>query len=604
MDAADREEAAPVADQRLDRRLSAWLGSLRRLAAPALRLAVAAPIAAGVLLIAQMWALSRVLSQAVEHQASSLELMPAMGLILTLIVLRAMVTGAGERAASRAAERIKKSLRLALFQRMLDEGPGWTRGRVSGELASSLLEHIEALDGYFSRYLPSMAAAVFIPLAFSVLLLPLDWVAGLILLLSAPLIPLFMALVGWRAEAASRRHQQALSRLSGFFADRVQGAFTLKLFGRVEEEIAVVDDASRGLSRKTMAVLRIAFLSSAVLELFAALGVAGVALYVGLGYLGYLGDAFAGKSLQIGMFCLFLAPEVYNPLRQFAANYHDRASARAAVSQLAELFATLPPVVDGRLAVGFDPARALDAGSRSGFDRPRAVERSSAHPMPNEETILRVHGLCIRTPDGERPVLDEVDLRVPRGRRIALMGASGSGKTSLLETISGWRRAGAGSVIYRANPSAPSRGWACRDGLVLVGRHVFFFAGTIADHVRTADRAASDQAVWRALDLACVGDVVRALPDGLATRLGARGYGLSGGQLHRIALARLFLTSPDLILLDEPTAHLDADTRDAVIDSLLAFSRGRAMIVATHDTQVAQRMDEAYRICDRRVLPC
>ncbi len=587
-DAADREDTAPVAGGKLDRRLSAWLGSLRRLAAPALRFAIAAPILAGTLLVAQMWALSRVLSQAVEHDAPAVALMPGMVLILALIVLRAVVIGAGERSAARAAERIKKSLRLALFEHMLGEGPRWTRQRVSGELASSLLDHVEALDGFFSRYLPSMAAAVFVPLAFSVLLLPLDWVAGLILLLSAPLIPVFMALVGWRAEAASRRHQQALSRLSGFFADRVHGAFTLKLLGRVEAEIEVVGDASRGLSRKTMAVLRIAFLSSAVLELFAALGVAGVALYVGLGYLGYLGDAFADKSLQIGMFCLFLAPEVYQPLRQFAAHYHDRAAARAAVDQLAGMFETLPPVIEGRLAAGLESSHAV-------AQSPRAA--------PDGESILRVRGLRIRTPEGAT-VLEEVDLCVHRGCRVALMGASGSGKTSLLETVSGWRRPDAGGVVYRAWRPPPAGGWTCRDGMVLIGRHVFFPAGTIGEHVRMADRAAPDQAVWRALDLACVGDVVRALPDGLETRLGVGGYGLSGGQLHRIALARLFLTSPHLILLDEPTAHLDAGTRDRVVDSLLAFSRGRAMILATHDAQVARRMDVAYRIENGRVLPC
>jgi ATP-binding cassette subfamily C protein CydD len=627
MDLADSEDPVPTKTDKLDRRLSAWLSSLRKLSPAALRVAMAAPIVAGLLLVVQMWALSGVLSGAVAQQKSLSALIPGMAAILGLIVLRAVVTGVGERAASRAAETIKISLRMALFEHMLSRGPGWTRRRVSGELASSLVEQVEALDGFFSRYIPSMMAAAFVPLAFSVLLLPMDWVVGLILLISAPLIPFFMALVGWRAEAASMRHQQALSRLSGFFADRLRGALTLKLFGRVDSEIAVVRDASQGLSRKTMAVLRIAFLSSAVLELFAALGVAGVALYVGLGYLGYLGEGFAGKSLQIGMFCLFLAPEVYSPLRQFAANYHDRAAARAAVGQLADLFNDLPRVAvqDGRAGfadshstaevvvdsdnddhVDDDVGGAADAVAHAaaGMDFDEDVVVSVDSATNDQPVILQTKGLFIRTPDRRFPVLDDVNLSLSRGQRVALMGASGSGKTSLLETISGWRSADEGTVAFRGRRPMPGRGWTCRDGVVLIGQQVFFSLGTIADHIGMADRSASEHAIWRALDMACVGDVVRALPDGLSTRLGARGYGLSGGQLHRIALARLFMTSPDLILLDEPTAHLDAATRDQVMDGLLAFAEGRVLIVATHDEQVAARMDAIYRVRNRQVQAC
>src|SRR5690606_21968346 len=228
-----------------------------------------------------------------------------------------------ERASARAAERIKQSVRLALFERLLAQGPAWSRTRVSGELASAVVDQVDALDGFFSRYLPAVIAAAVLPPAFAVAVLPFD-------------------LVGWGAEAASRRHLRAFARLSGFFADRLRGLVTLKLYGRAEAEGQAVAAASEALRRRTMAVLRIAFLSSAVLEFFAALGVAGIAVYFGLTYLGFLDLRATPLTLQTGFFCLLMAPEVYAPLRQFAAHYHDRAAARAAVAQIAQVFDGLP----------------------------------------------------------------------------------------------------------------------------------------------------------------------------------------------------------------------------------------------------------------------
>lgn len=326
---------------KLPREQSRWLMSRTRLAGRAIGLAAAAPLLSGALLVAQAWFLAHVLHEAIVAQAPRAELLKPIAFIALLILLRACLGWVGERAGASAAESIKRQVREALFARLLARGPQWSRGQASGELASAMIEQVEALDGFFAKYLPAMGAAAILPVAFSVIVLPFDVVSGLLLLVTAPLIPLFMALVGWGAEAASRRHLQAFGRLSGFFADRLRGLATLKLFGRAEAEGQTVVQASEALRRRTLSVLRIAFLSSAVLEFFAALGVAGVAVYIGLTYLGYIDIRFTPLTLQAGFFCLLMAPEVYAPLRQFAAHYHDRGTARAAVHQLHSLFGDL-----------------------------------------------------------------------------------------------------------------------------------------------------------------------------------------------------------------------------------------------------------------------
>ncbi|WP_269320905.1 ABC transporter transmembrane domain-containing protein, partial [Bordetella petrii] len=357
-----------------------WLAAqARRVRAP-LAVAAGSPLLGGILLVAQAWLLARVLDAAIAQGALRAQLAPAIGAIAALILARAALAWLGERAGARAAEAIKQRVRLALFDRLVAHGPQWSRARVSGELASAIVDQVEALDGFFSRYLPSAVAAAVLPVAFAVVLLPLDIVAGLLLLVTAPLIPLFMALVGWGAEAASRRHLQAFARLSGFFADRLRGLSTLKLYGRAEAEARSVAAASDAVRRRTMAVLRIAFLSSAVLEFFAALGVAGMAVYFGLTYLGFLDVRGSPLTLHVGFFCLLMAPEAYAPLRQFAAHYHDRAAARAAVSQIAAAFDGLPDPADG------DPEDSHPAASPRGHGR-QTPDRASRCQTPHAAVV-------------------------------------------------------------------------------------------------------------------------------------------------------------------------------------------------------------------------
>ncbi|MBD9982526.1 thiol reductant ABC exporter subunit CydD, partial [Bordetella pertussis] len=477
----------------------------------------------------------------------------------------------GERAGAAAAERIKRQVREALFARLLALGPQWSRQRASGELASAMVEQVEALDAFFAKYLPAMGAAAVLPVAFAVVVLPVDVITGLLLLVSAPLIPLFMALVGWGAEAASRRHLQAFARLSGFFADRLRGLATLKLYGRAEAEEQSVVAASDALRQRTMAVLRIAFLSSAVLEFFAAQGVAGVAVYIGLTYLGFLDVRASVLTLQGGFFCLLLAPEVYGPLRQFAAHYHDRAAARAAVAQIARTF-------DGLPSPGVEPAPPAQAP---------ALARGAAR--------LAASGLTVTQPGRPAPVLREAALQLDAGAHVALRGASGAGKTTLLELLARLRD-GAGAIALDGVPLADWDEAALRERVVLIGQRPYLYAGSIADNIRLARPGASAALVEEAARRACVMEFAQALPRGLDTPLGSRGHGLSGGQAQRVALARLFLRDPGLILLDEPAAHLDAATQARVLDEVLAFAQGRTLLLATHADAVARRLPRQWML--------
>ena len=541
-----------------------------------LMLAGAAPLVSGVLLVVQAWLLANVLDAAIVRQVPRQELLSGILTIAALMALRACITWAGERAGADASERIKRHVRQALFARLLHKGPDWSRKQASGEIASALVDQVEALDGFFAKYLPAMAAAALLPVAFSVVLLPVDVVAGLVLLITAPLIPLFMALVGWGAQGASRRHLRAFARLSGFFADRLRGLSTLKLYGRAEAEAASVVAASDALRQRTMSVLRIAFLSSAVLEFFAALGVAGVAVYIGLTYLGFLDVRWSPLTLQAGLFCLLMAPEVYAPLRQFAAHYHDRASALAAVTQISTLFDGLPQ------------------------DETAPSEPAASTVFAPGGAALAVAGLTLAASGRPQPVLSEAALSLSPGEHVALMGPSGIGKSTLIEGIARLRPC-LGDVRIDGAPLDQWREADLRARVALIGQKPQLLAGSIADNIRLGRPAASDADVLEAARRACVLEFASSLPQGLDTPLGSRGHGLSGGQAQRVALARLFLRDPGLILLDEPTAHLDEATQARVLDEILAFAAGRTLLLVTHSPAVAARLPRVLRIADAKV---
>ncbi|MBN9315725.1 MAG: thiol reductant ABC exporter subunit CydD [Devosia sp.] len=552
-----------------------WLNRLAAADRRLLAVSLGLPLLSGALVLAQAFVLAGVLGAAIVEHVELQALWGSIGLIGLLIALRVGLAVFGEVAAVRLSEAIKLDLRRTMFADLMAARTAETSSRSSGALASTVIEQVEALDGYFVRYLPAMLQAAILPLAFAIAVFPIDWVVGLLFLFTAPLIPVFMALAGWGAEAASRRQASALNRLGGHFADRLRGLTTLQLFGEAERETERVRVASEELRVRTMRVMRIAFLSSAVLEFFAALGVAGVALYVGLTFLDLVTLRGTELTLAAGMFCLLMAPEVYNPLRLLAAHYHDRAAALAAVAEMDSRLERLPGVAP---AVAPAPARPAEACAAA---------------------RLELRDVSAATPDGH-PVLSGIDLAVAPGRHIAILGESGRGKSTLLEAIAGLRPFG-GAIALDGVPLAAVPESGLRSYVAVLGQRPHIFAGSIADNIRLGRREADDAAVRQAAHLARVADFADRLPAGLATRIGEDGLGLSGGELQRVALARLYLRDPGLLLLDEPTAHLDSRTEAAVLDGLIAFARGRTMVVVTHSLAVAARMDGAFCILGGRL---
>ncbi len=555
-----------------------WLNRLVATQRGLAALSIGLPFFSGLLLLLQAWLLAGVLGDAIVGQRPLDVLWEAILLILLVVCLRAALSLFGEMAAVEVAERLKLGLRRTMFAGLMAASTAQDSARSSGALASTVIEQVEALEGYFVRYLPAMFQAALLPLIFAAAVLPIDWVVAVLFLVTAPLIPVFMALAGWGAEAASRTQADALNRLSGHFADRLRGLTTLKLFGEQTRETERVRAASEELRARTMRVMRIAFLSSAVLEFFAALGVAGVALYIGLTYLDLVSLRGTELTLAAGMFCLLMAPEVYNPLRLLAAHYHDRATAKAAVAEIEARLGELP----GEPAETVVPSPVL----RLGAGAAQSVE---------------LRAVSMTTPDG-RPVLDHVDLAVQAGEHIAILGASGIGKSTLLEAVAGLRGFD-GAIRLGGKPIGDIDEAELRTRIAVLGQRPRIFAGSIADNIRLGRRDADHAAVRRAAQLACVTDFADLLPEGLATRIGEDGLGLSGGEVQRVALARLYLRNPGLMLLDEPTAHLDAATELAVLDGLGEFAKDRTLIVVTHSHAVAARMKHVFRIAGGRLLP-
>jgi len=517
----------------------------------------------GALLIGQAaaiaWLIQAVL---VEHRPVAAAIPVLLGLLAVLAV-RALLGSATQAAAGDVADAARLTLRERVYGRLLGLGPLWLRQQRTGELGELMLAHADAVESYYAGYQPVRIEVVVVPLLILLAVAWVDWVVALILLFTAPLVPFFMMLVGWGAEAAGRAQLGELARMSGHFADRIKGLGLLRLYGRGEAELEGVAAAAEGVRERTLKVLRIAFLSSTVLEFFASVSVAMVALYLGLSYLGLMSLHAAVPTLGAGMFCLLLAPEFYAPLRRLAAHYHDRANALAAAAEVERLLGELPAA-----------AAAEDAAPAA-----RAPELLEQHAPP-----VVVRNLVLRPVGASHDVVQQLSFQIEAGQRLALVGPSGSGKSTLLEALAGWLPPREGSIVLRPGLEV---GYA--------GQRPYLFHGSIADNLRLADPGVSDARLHAVAEAAQVMRFAAHLPDGLDTVIGERGFGLSGGEARRIGLARLLLRDPQLLLLDEPTAFLDPDTEAALLQTLAAFARDRAVVIATHS-------DTAMRWADTRLV--
>ncbi|MEQ7895180.1 thiol reductant ABC exporter subunit CydD [Xanthomonas sp. WHRI 7064] len=536
-----------------------WLDALAAPATRARRLAGVAVAVSGVLLLAQAAAIAWLLQAVLVQHLALAQLRDVGAGLVCALVGRALLNAWAQSLTGEVADVARRELRARIARRLVQHGPVWLRRQRSGELGELSLAHTDALEGYFVGYQLARTEMLLVPPLILIAVFSVDWVVGLVLLLTAPLIPFFMMLVGWGAEAAGRDQLSELARMGGHFADRLKGLGLLRVYGRGEAELSGIAAAAEGVRERSLKVLRIAFLSSTVLEFFASVSVAIVALYFGLTYLGML-DLHGLPTLGAGMFCLLLAPEFFAPLRRLAAHYHDRANALAAVAE-AE-----------RLLEGFAPPSATPPVTVPPL---RALEPAQAHAP-----LLQARDLALRPPGAPHTVVAHFSLTLQPGQRVAVIGASGSGKSTLLEGLAGWLAPEAGSVVLRPGTRI---GYATQ--------RPYLFHGSIADNLRLADPQAGAARLHAVADAAQVLRFAAQLPAGLDTQIGERGFGLSGGEARRVALARLLLREPDLLLLDEPTAFLDPDTEAELLRTLGVFARGRAVVLATHSAAVMRWAD-------------
>lgn len=514
------------------------------------------------LIIGQAALLASAISAVFVAGADLTELRPTLVGLGLIVLARFLVTWLQEVAAHRTAAAVKSELRARLLAHVVRLGPQWLAGERVGDVSTLATRGLDALDTYFARYLPQIIMAALAPAAILAWLLPIDLVAGVTILITVPLIPVFLALVGWTTERLNQRQQSGLARLGHHVLELIAGLPTLKIFGRARAQARAIQELTSQQRALTMRTLRLAFLSSLVLELLATLSVALVAVGIGLRV---LSDSI---DLRTALVVLILAPEAYLPLRQLGAQYHASAEGLAAAGRVFTILETAPVPAGTRLAV----------------------------PVP---TTITLDGVTVCYPDRGEPALAKVSLCIRPGDRIAITGPSGTGKSTLINVLLGFVRptggrvrVGGGGVEVDLADLDPT---AWRRGIAYVPQRPYLFAGTVADNIALGADA----------DAAAIGDAATAAGVGhvsLSTVVGENGLGLSAGERQRVALARAFLRNADLVILDEPTASLDADTEAGLIAAVNRLAVGRTLVVVAHRPALLSLVDRVVELAPNPLL--
>lgn len=545
-----------------------WLRDRQALAAvPLRRLRLLAPLT-GLLVVLQAWLLAQVIDRATFGGAGLKDLGPWLAALPLLFVLRFLAQWQSDRLGLQAAFTVKQALREAMIERLRAAGPLTLEGQQSGRLATALVEAVEALEPYFARFVPALVLLSAAPLAILVAVFAADWLSGVVLLVTAPLVPLFMTLIGREAERRNQRQWCQLARMGGHFLKALQALPTLKLFNASRRELETIARLSEGFRERTMAVLRVAFLTSAALEFLAAISIALVAVFVGFRLLD------GEMTFLHGFFVLLLAPEFYQPLRNYGVQNHARMEAVAAAEQIrAVLELPASPVTA--------PAAATQEHDFAGPIRLRHVHFAYAD---------------------RQPALTDLSLTIEPGEHLAIVGPSGAGKSTLMRLLLGFVLPQQGTLSVGETPLDEALLPAWRRRLGWVPQRPRLFHGSIADNIRLGWPEAPEEAVRQAARDARVLDFADVLPQGLDTPLGEGGTGLSGGQAQRVALARALLRRPDWLLLDEPTAHLDRTT-EAAVTATLERLRGHCGILSiAHRLHTLRRADRILVLEQGRIV--
>ncbi|MEJ7842858.1 MAG: thiol reductant ABC exporter subunit CydD [Rubrobacter sp.] len=535
------------------------------------RVFLGATVGVGVLVavatIFQMVFLAKVVNRVFVEGADLGDVGTLLFLLLAASVLRSGLLWVREVTAQRGAVRVKSELRERLFGHVLRLGPAYAKGEQTGELATTATEGVEKLDAYFARYLPQTVLSLLVPLLIALYVFPLDWSSAVLLLVTAPVIPIMMILVGSYAEEHMKRQWTALSRLGAGFLDAVQGLKTLKVFGRSAEATEKVAAASEEFRGRTMKVLRYAFLSGFVLEFMTAMAIALIAVTLGVRVVS------GNMAFETAFVVLLLAPEFYKPLRELGVHRHAGMEGSAAADRIFEILNTPVPV---------------SGGSRS------------ASPTPGGLTI-EFSGVGYTYLDSDRPALSDLTLTLEAGTRTALVGRSGSGKSTLVNLILRFMDPQHGEILANGVPVADLPVEAWRESLALVPQRPHLFYGSVLENIRLARPEASRGEVERAAELAGAAGFIRGLPEGYETQVGERGARLSGGEAQRVAIARAFLKDAPVLVMDEPTSSLDPESESAIRGALERLTRGRTVLVIAHRLNTVHGADRIAVLDDGRL---
>lgn len=539
--------------------------ALARSSNVALALTIVLGFVGGLLTILQAWILALIINDVFFHALTREAVLGRLAALLGVVIVKAGVVWGSEVAANAVAQRVKADLRERLVKHLTALGPAYTQSERTGELSLSAIEGVESLEAYFSQYLPQLVLAASIPLSVLLLVFPLDPLSGLVFLLTAPLVPFFMILIGRSGEALTNRQFETLRHLSAHFYDVLQGLTTLKALNQSRSQAGVIGEVAERYRDVTMQVLRVTFLSALALEFLTTLSTAIIAVEIGFRLL------YRNMEFLPAFFILVLAPDFYLPLRLLGLRFHAGMSGVSAAKRIFEILDTSVQTVSGVAS-----------------NRVAKLENFSAL----EHVTILFDAVSYTYPDRTAPALHQVTFSIPAGQTTALVGASGAGKTTVVNLLMRFIEPQSGTILLGDTPLTQIPADAWRKTIAWVPQTPYLFSDTIAANLRLARPEASEGDLLRACERAGLLDFIRTLPEGLETRIGERGARLSGGQAQRLALARAFLKDAPFLLLDEPTSSLDPALEAELQASVQELMRGRTVLVIAHRLATVYQADQ------------
>ena len=516
------------------------------------------------ILVAQTYFLATLLDKLIMQNVPRDELIPYfLGLIIGF-GMRAIILWAREKIGFQSGQLLRNHIRQKILDKIHLVGPATINQKPAGSWASIMLEQVENLHNFYARFLPQQSLSGIVPVVILIAVFPLNWAAGLILMITAPLVPVFMILVGIAAADSSQKNMETLARLSAQFLDRLRGLETLRLFNRTSEQTEHIENSTEDFRETTMDVLKLAFLSSAVLEFFTSISIALMAVYFGFSYLGQIGFGTYNAPLTLftGFFCLILAPEFYQPLRDLGAYYHDRAAGIGAADAIVDF---------------------LESDYLTVHQNEKTISLESAVEISAENlVVLSTQGSALTKP---------LNFQIPANHNVALVGQSGAGKTSLMNVILGFLPY-EGSLKINGQELRESNLSDWRKHIAWVGQNPLLLQGTIKENLLLGDIQTSDEKIHRALSHAQATEFIDKL--GLDYEIKDGGLGISVGQAQRLAIARALLRKDSLLLLDEPTASLDAQSENLVLQALNEMSCYQTTLMITHRIEDLKQCDQIF----------